>query len=126
MQQTPQKTRFGFTRRKQKIKKKCPECGGKAVKLYQNKTIEGKRRWVPVAWRCTECHHTYNVVADTLMYKIGHEPYKEEIGKKCPKCDKHLVRVYRHINPKHGKQKWVSLAWYCERCRYIWTDKKEQ
>ena len=56
------------------------------------------------------------------MYKVGKEKYKEAYKKKCPKCEKGLVRLYRHINPKHGQQKWVSLGWYCERCKYIWMD----
>jgi len=80
------------------IKKKCPECGSKAVKLYQNKSIDRKRAWIPTAWHCTKCGYTYNVAADTLMYK--------------------------NINPKHGKQKWVSMGWYCTRCKYVWMDKK--
>ena len=60
------------------IKKKCPECGSKAVKLYQNKSFDGKRAWVPTAWTCTKCGYTYNVAAETLMYKIGSEPYDEK------------------------------------------------
>jgi len=107
------------------IRKKCPECGGKAVKLYQNKSFDGKRSWVPTAWRCTKCGYTYNVAADTLMYKIGHEEYEEKYNQKCQKCDLRLVRLYRHINPKNGKQKWVSLCWYCTRCKYMWMDKEQ-
>ena len=107
------------------IKKKCPECGSKAVKLYQNKSIEGKRAWIPTAWHCTKCGYTYNVAADTLMYKIGSESYSESFKQKCPKCDLGLVRLYRHINPKHGKQKWTSMGWYCTRCKYVWMDKKK-
>ena len=106
------------------IKKKCPECGSKAVKLYQNKSIEGKRAWIPTAWHCTKCGYTYNVAADTLMYKIGSESYSESFRQKCPKCDLGLVRLYRHINPKHGKQKWVSVGWYCTRYKYVWMDEK--
>jgi len=56
------------------------------------------------------------------MYKIGHEKYDENLEQKCPKCGKKLVRLYRHINPKKGKQKWVSKSWYCSRCKYIWMD----
>lgn len=56
------------------------------------------------------------------MYKIGTEPYKPELNEKCTKCGKDLVRLYRHINPKHGKQKWVSLGWYCDRCKCAWMD----
>ncbi|RLF33319.1 MAG: hypothetical protein DRM98_02475 [Thermoplasmata archaeon] len=105
-----------------KIKKKCPECGSKAVKLYQNKSFNGRRTWIPIAWYCTKCGYTYNVVADTLMYKMGGEPYNENFNKKCPKCNLGLVRLYRHINPKHGKQKWISKGWYCTRCKYVWID----
>ena len=107
-----------------KIKKKCPECGSKAVVLYQNKSFEGKRAWLPTAWHCTKCGYTYNVAADTLMYKIGSEPYEESFKQKCPKCDLGLARLYRHINPKQGKQKWISMGWYCTRCKYVWMDKK--
>ncbi len=107
-----------------KIKKKCPECKGKAVKLYQNKSFDGKRTWLPTVWNCIDCGYTYNVAADTLMYKVGHDLYDGKYARKCPKCDLGLVRLYRHINPKNGKQKWVSLAWYCTRCKYIWMDKK--
>lgn len=105
-----------------KIKKKCPECDSKAVKLYQNKSINGKRKWLPTAWICTKCGYTYNVAAETLMYKIGHEEYKGEFNKTCPKCNLKLVRLYRHINPKNGKQKWVSKCWYCTRCKYMYMD----
>ena len=106
------------------IKKKCPECGSKAVKLYQNKSFEGKRAWIPIAWNCTTCGYTYNVAADTLMYKMGGESYTNSFNQKCPKCSLGLVRLYRHINPMHGKQKWVSKGWYCSRCKYVWMDKK--
>ena len=106
------------------IKKKCPECNSKAIRLYQNKSIDGKRAWIPTAWHCTKCNYTYNVAADTLMYKIGSESYKTSFNQKCPKCDLRLVRLYRHINPKHSKQKWVSMGWYCTRCKYVWMDKK--
>lgn len=107
-----------------KIKKKCPECGSKVIKLYQNKSFEGRRAWIPIAWNCLKCGYTYNVAADTLMYKIGNEPYEESFKKKCPKCDQGLARLYRHINPQYGKQKWVSKGWYCTRCKYVWMDKK--
>jgi len=106
------------------IKKKCPQCGGKAVKLYQNKSKDGKRKWLPVAWHCTKCGHTYKVAGDTLIYPVGKEPYDPDYKRKCPKCSLKLVRIYRHINPKHGKQKWVSQGYYCERCKYIWMDKE--
>ena len=108
------------------IKKKCPQCGAKAVKLYQNKSTEGKRKWIPTAWYCTKCGHTYKVAGDTLIFPVGKEPYDESFKQQCPKCNLKLVRVYRHINPKHGKQKWVSMGYYCERCKYIWMDEKTQ
>jgi len=106
------------------IKKKCPECGSKAVKLYQNKSFEGKRAWIPTAWNCTKCGYTYYVAADTLMYKMGGDDYSQSFKKKCPKCSLGLVRLYRHINPKYGKQKWISQGWFCSRCKYVWMDKK--
>ena len=106
------------------IKKKCPECGEKAVKLYQNKSKKGKRRWIPIAWFCTNCNYTYNVVSNTLIYKIGEEPYQQSFKGKCPKCDLKLSRLYRHINPIYGKQLWTSKGWYCTRCKYVWIDKK--
>jgi len=106
------------------IIKKCPECRSKAIKLYQNKSLEGKRSWIPIAWHCTECGYTYNVAADTLIYKIGSEPYDDSFNQKCSKCNLGLARLYRHINPKKGKQKWVSMGWYCTRCKYVWMDKK--
>ncbi|MGF3554530.1 MAG: hypothetical protein ACQXXF_04555 [Thermoplasmatota archaeon] len=55
---------------------------------------------------------------------MGKEPYDESFKEKCPKCGLDLVRLYRHINPKYGKQKWVSQGWYCTRCKYVWMDKK--
>ena len=51
------------------------------------------------------------------IYKIGE---KEHVNSLCPKCELKLVSVYRHVNPKKGKQKWVSLGKYCKRCKYIW------
>jgi transposase-like protein len=81
--------------------------------------------WIPIAWNCTECGYTYNVAADTLMYRIGKEPYDESFKGACPKCSLNLVRLYRHINPKYGKQKWLSQGWYCTRCKYVWMDKKK-
>ncbi len=107
-----------------KIRKKCPECTSKAVKLYLNKSFDGKRAWIPTAWTCINCGYTYNVAAETLIYKIGNELYEDKYHEKCPKCSLKLVRLYRHINPKYGKQKWVSLGWYCTRCKYVWMDKK--
>ncbi|MCJ2513166.1 MAG: hypothetical protein LN408_01820 [Candidatus Thermoplasmatota archaeon] len=46
------------------------------------------------------------------------------MNKNCPKCDLKLVRVYRHINPQNGKQKWLAIGKYCKRCKYIWMEKK--
>lgn len=106
------------------MRKKCPQCGGKAVKLYRIKTIEGKRTWLPTAWFCTSCKYVYHVAQDTLIYKIGGEGYDEQFQQQCPKCDKTLYRLYRHINPKQGKQQWVPYGWYCERCKYVWLDKQ--
>ena len=82
------------------------------------------RRWVPTAWLCTECGYIYNVASDTLIYKMGEEKYKSSFKEKCPKCSLNLVRLYRHKNPKKGKQKWVSMGWYCTRCKYVWMDEK--
>jgi len=59
------------------------------------------------------------------MYRIGKEPYDESFKGACPKCTLNLVRLYRHINPKYGKQKWSSQGWYCTRCKYVWMDKKK-
>ena len=56
------------------------------------------------------------------MYKIGHEKYDEKQKQKCKKCGQGLVRLYRHINPQKGKQKWVSICWYCSRCKFIYMD----
>ena len=108
------------------IKKKCPQCNGKAVRLYQNKTIEGKRKWVATAWCCTDCDFLYTVASDTLMYPIGGKDYSESYNGKCPNWDLKLVRLFRHKNPVKGKQEWISSAWYCNRCKYVWLDKEEK
>jgi transposase-like protein len=108
------------------IRKKCPQCGSKAVKLYQNKSFEGRRAWIPIAWHCIKCGYTYKVASDTLIYKTADEPYKDSFKEKCPKCTLGLVRLYRHVNPKYGKQYWVSMGWYCTRCKYVWMDKKTE
>lgn len=102
------------------MKKKCPRCGKKAVKLYINKTIEGRRKWVPIAWYCTSCHYLYQVASDTLIYKTGDSLQKDLPKNNCPKCGLKLVRSYRHKNPKHGKQQWLTIGWYCKRCKYVW------
>ena len=104
------------------IKKKCPQCGSKAVRLYQNKTIDGKRKWIPITWQCTSCNYVYTVASDTLMYPIGGKAYQEKYQGKCPNCTMKLIRIFRHKNPLHGKQEWVSTGWYCSRCKYVWLD----
>ncbi|MFH1100989.1 MAG: hypothetical protein V1726_03005 [Methanobacteriota archaeon] len=107
------------------VKKKCPECGSKAVRLYQNKTMEGKRSWYPIAWVCTKCSYVYSVASDTLIYPIGGEEYKESYQGICPKCDLQLRRIFLHKNPVYGKQQFISSGWYCTRCKYVWLDKKK-
>ena len=107
------------------IKKKCPQCNAKAVRLYQNKTVEGKRKWVPIAWCCTDCNFLYTVASNTLMYPIGGKEYNISYDGKCPNCDLKLTRLFRHKNPVHGKQEWLSTAWYCARCKYVWLDNPE-
>ena len=77
------------------------------------------------SWYCTDCKYTYTVKGDTLIYSVGGEPYEESYKQKCPKCDLKLSRLYRHINPVHGKQSWKSKGWYCSRCRYVWMDKEK-
>lgn len=100
-----------------------PRMWRESNKALSKQKYRKKRSWIPIAWNCTECGYTYNVAADTLMYRIGREPYEESFKEKCPKCDLNLVRLYRHINPKYGKQKWLSRGWYCTRCKYVWMDK---
>jgi len=100
------------------------KCGSKAVRLYQNKTVDGKRKWISIAWRCTECGYVYTVASDTLMYQIGGDDYEESYDGKCPKCGLKFVRLFRHKNPVYGKQEWISSGWYCTRCKYVWMDKK--
>ncbi len=94
------------------------------MKLYRNKTIQGKRRWISTAWFCTTCSYVYHVAQDTLIYRIGGDSYREQYQQHCPKCEKQLYRLYRHINPKHGVQLWVTMGWYCQLCKYVWLDKK--
>ena len=108
------------------IKKKCPECSAKAVRLYQNKTVDEKRKWIPTAWCCTDCNFLYTVASDTLMYPIGGKDYKKSYNGVCPNCDMKLARLFRHKNPVHGKQEWISTAWYCSRCKYVWLDNPEK
>jgi ribosomal protein S27AE len=79
---------------------------------------------LPIAWHCTKCGYTYKVVSDTLIYKIADKKYKDSFNEKCPKCSMGFVRLYRHVNPKYGKQYWASVGWYCTRCRYIWMDEE--
>ena len=99
------------------MKKKCPKCSSKAVRLYQNKSVKGVRKWEPIGWICTNCDYIYNIKSDTLIYKIGE---KADVNDNCPKCDQKLVRAYRHKNPQKGKQQWIALGRYCQRCKYIW------
>jgi len=106
------------------IRKKCMKCGSKSVRLYYNKSVDGKRKWIPAAWNCTNCRYVYTVASDTLIYPVGGEPYKESYNKKCPKCDLRLLRLFRHKNPTNGKQQWISYGWYCTRCKYVWLDEK--
>jgi hypothetical protein len=108
------------------IKKKCPQCSSKAVRLYQNKTVDGKRKWIPTAWCCTDCNFLYAVASDTLMYPIGGKDYKKSYNGKCPNCEMKLTRLFRHKNPMHGKQEWISTAWYCSCCKYVWLDNPEK
>ena len=77
---------------------------------------------MPTAWFCTECSYVYTVASDTLMYPIGGKPYQESFEGKCPNCTLRLVRLFRHKNPVRGKQEWLSTAWYCTRCKYVWMD----
>ena len=104
------------------MKKTCPKCKGKSVKLYRNQTIDGKRKWVPLLWYCTSCSFVYQIKADTLFYKSGEEIELLKINKHCLKCEKKLVRLYQHKNPKYGKQRWISIGWYCDRCKYAWIE----
>lgn len=108
------------------MKKTCPKCSRKAVKLYRFQTVGNKRKWIPTVWYCTECSYIYQVASDTLLFKSGEEVQSEEIQSTCPKCDKKLVRIYRHINPKHGKQQWKSIGWYCNLCKYAWIEKQKE
>ena len=58
------------------------------------------------------------------MYPIGGETYDDTYQGHCPKCDMKLRRIFRHKNPVHGKQEFVSLGWYCNRCKYVWLDEQ--
>ena len=106
--------------------KKCPECSSKAVRLYINKTVDGKRKWIPVAWICTKCSFVYTVASDILIYPVGGEPYLENYDHHCPKCDLKLRRVFRHENPVHGKQQFLTMGWYCSLCKQVWLDQKQE
>ena len=105
------------------IKKTCPKCSSKAVKLYTHQTVDNKRKWVPIAWLCTECSFIYQVASDTLLFKSGELISQEMVSDTCKKCDKKLVKIYRHKNPKHGKQEWIPIGLYCSRCKYTWVQK---
>ena len=108
------------------MKKTCPKCKGKSVKLYRNQTIEGKRKWVPLMWYCTSCSYIYQIAADILLYKSGELVDSNIPYYHCIKCDKKLTRLYQHINPKYGKQQWLSLGWYCDRCKYAWVESSSE
>jgi len=58
------------------------------------------------------------------MYPVGGKEYKESYSGKCPNCDLKLGRLFRHKNPAKGKQEWISSAWYCNCCKYVWLDKE--
>ncbi|MCX6666176.1 MAG: hypothetical protein NT038_09005 [Euryarchaeota archaeon] len=79
-----------------------------------------------MAWQCTVCDYVYTVLADTLVYPIGDEQYKESYKGACPKCDLKLKRVFIHKNPMYGKQQFLSVGWYCTRCKYVWLDTKKE
>ena len=102
--------------------KKCPKCKKKAVKLYINKTVDKKRKWVPISWLCTSCGYVYQVASDTLIYEMGEIAKDDKSIHRCPNCDMKLVRSYRHKNPKQGKQQWLAMGWYCSRCKYCWIN----
>lgn len=102
------------------MKKTCPKCSSKAVKLYIHQTINDKRKWIPTSWFCTSCNFIYRVVSDTLLFKCGEVVEHDKLQKKCPKCEKKLIHIYRHKNPKHGKQEWITIGLYCDRCKYTW------
>ena len=104
------------------MKKTCPKCKGKSIKLYRNQTVDGKRKWVPIMWYCTSCSFIYQVAADTLLYKSGEVINASKLGKQCLNCGKNLFRLYQHKNPKYGKQQWISFAWYCSLCKYAWVE----
>ena len=84
--------------------------------------IDTKRKWVPICWFCTDCSYIYQIASDTLIYKMGEAINQSSLSTHCPKCEKKLVRAYRHKNPKYGKQQWLSIGWYCDRCRYAWVE----
>ena len=92
--------------------------------MYQNKSINSKRKWIPIAWYCTKCGYIYKIVSDTLIYKVGNKEYIDNKNFNCKNCSLRLSSIYRHINPKDGKQKWLSIGKYCTRCKYIWINKK--
>jgi transposase-like protein len=106
------------------MKRTCPKCKSKAVRLYRSVTKDGKRTWEPVAWHCTTCGYTYYVAKETLIYDAGGKQYEPSTESHCTYCKDKLVRLYRHKNPVHGKQQWKSVGWYCKRCKYTWMDEK--
>ncbi len=108
------------------MKKKCPECGGRAVRLYRNQTIDGVRKWVSIAWMCCDCKYVYTVAGNTLVYKMGSSAGTNTSGSSCPKCEKSLVKAYRHLNPKDGKQQWVAVGSFCPLCNYVWLKEQDE
>lgn len=108
------------------MKKKCPECGGRAVRLYRNQTVDGVRKWVPIAWMCCDCQYVYTVAGNTLVYKVGSVDSAGDAKLSCPKCEKNLVKAYRHINPKDGKQRWVAVGSFCSLCNYVWLKDQDK
>ena len=56
---------------------------------------------------------------------MGEEYIDDNFEKTCPKCKLKLVRLYRHVNPKDGKQQWIPTGFFCSRCKYIWFKKEE-
>ena len=108
------------------MKRTCPKCHEKAVRLYRSVTKNGKRTWEPVAWHCESCGYTYYVAKGTLIYEAGGKQYDFSLASHCPYCNDKLVRLYRHKNPVHGRQQWSSVGWYCKRCKYTWMDEVKE
>jgi RNase P subunit RPR2 len=49
--------------------------------------------------------------------------------KKCKHCNYRMAKLYRHINRKDVKKKWLPVIWWCDDCKKlgdrIKQDKKE-